>query len=47
MKRGLLVLSASLVSIIAGSRAQASYQIIRWRVLPDRGSSHTVQAVLE
>jgi len=30
MKRGLLVLGASLVSIIAGSPAQASYQIIRW-----------------
>ena len=30
MKRGLLVLSASLVSIIACSPAQAGYQIIRW-----------------
>jgi hypothetical protein len=30
MKRWLLVLSASLVSIIACSPAQAGYQIIRW-----------------
>jgi hypothetical protein len=30
MKRRLLVLSASLVSIVACSPAQAGYQIIRW-----------------
>jgi hypothetical protein len=30
MKRWLLVLSASVVSIVAGSPAQAGYQLIRW-----------------
>lgn len=30
MKHWLLVLSASLVSIVACSQAQAGYQIIRW-----------------
>ena len=30
MKRWLLILSASLVSVVASSQAQASYQIIRW-----------------